>query len=107
MWRHDWHETDAHLNSIKHSHAGPGIGQNATGRSTAPWDLKHDPVILAPMLTDATSHIGIIATRSTSFYPPWLLARRFNRLDHLSGGRIGWNMVTSSEDRAAQNDGPD
>ncbi|GAA4545905.1 NtaA/DmoA family FMN-dependent monooxygenase [Pseudonocardia xishanensis] len=68
---------------------------------------KHDPMMLAPVLADATRNIGIIATCSTSFYPPWLLARRFSTLDHLSGGRIGWNMVTSSEDRAAQNYGMD
>ncbi|GAA1854232.1 NtaA/DmoA family FMN-dependent monooxygenase [Pseudonocardia ailaonensis] len=68
---------------------------------------KHDPMILAPALTDATRNIGIIATCSTTFYPPWLLARRFQTLDHLSHGRIGWNMVTSSEDRAAQNYGMD
>lgn len=68
---------------------------------------KHDPVTLVPLLTAATSRIGIIATCSTSFYPPWLLARRFTTLDHLSKGRVGWNVVTSSEDRAAQNYGMD
>lgn len=83
-------------------------------RGTSEADLKHglyapkhDPVMLAPILATETDHIGIIATCSTTFYPPWLLARRFNSLDHVSGGRIGWNMVTSSEDRAAQNFGLD
>jgi FMN-dependent oxidoreductase (nitrilotriacetate monooxygenase family) len=66
---------------------------------------KHDPMMLVPLLTAATEHLGIIATCSTSFYPPWLLARRFQSLDHISGGRVGWNIVTSSEDRAAQNYG--
>jgi FMN-dependent oxidoreductase (nitrilotriacetate monooxygenase family) len=68
---------------------------------------KHDPVALAPVLAAATERIGIVATASTSFYPPWLLARRFSTLDHISHGRIGWNVVTSSEDRAAQNHGMD
>ncbi|OZF06382.1 MULTISPECIES: NtaA/DmoA family FMN-dependent monooxygenase [Nocardiaceae] len=68
---------------------------------------KHDPVTLVPVLTAATEHIGVIATCSTSFYPPWLLARRFSTLDHVSKGRVGWNVVTSSEDRAAQNYGMD
>ncbi|GAA0306383.1 FMN-dependent oxidoreductase (nitrilotriacetate monooxygenase family) [Kineococcus aurantiacus] len=68
---------------------------------------KHDPVVLAPLLAAATERIGIVATASTSFYPPWLLARRFATLDHISHGRIGWNVVTSSEDRAAQNHGMD
>lgn len=66
---------------------------------------KHDPVMLAPALAAATRHLGIVATCSTSFYPPEILARRFHTLDHLSRGRIGWNIVTSSEDRAAQNFG--
>jgi FMN-dependent oxidoreductase (nitrilotriacetate monooxygenase family) len=66
---------------------------------------KHDPVMLVPALAAATRHLGIVATCSTSFYPPATLARRFHTLDHLSGGRVGWNIVTSSEDRAAQNFG--
>jgi FMN-dependent oxidoreductase (nitrilotriacetate monooxygenase family) len=48
-----------------------------------------------------------IGTASTSFSPPYLLARRMATLDHLTGGRAGWNIVTSSEDRAAQNYGLD
>jgi FMN-dependent oxidoreductase (nitrilotriacetate monooxygenase family) len=69
------------------------------------YSPKHDPLVLAPKLAAATSKIGIIATASTSFYPPWLLARRFASLDHIAHGRIGWNAATSSEDRAAQNHG--
>jgi FMN-dependent oxidoreductase (nitrilotriacetate monooxygenase family) len=71
------------------------------------WAPKGDPVALAPLLTEATRHLGISITASTSFYPPYLLARSMSTLDHLSGGRIGWNVVTSSEDRAAQNFGMD
>ncbi|MCL8025752.1 NtaA/DmoA family FMN-dependent monooxygenase [Nocardioides bruguierae] len=66
---------------------------------------KHDPVPLVPFLTAATERIGVVATMSTSFYPPFMLARTMTTLDHLSGGRVGWNIVTSSEDRAAQNYG--
>ncbi|MCL8026228.1 NtaA/DmoA family FMN-dependent monooxygenase [Nocardioides bruguierae] len=68
---------------------------------------KHDPVLLAPLLADATKGLGIITTVSTSFTPPFMLARSMSTLSHLSSGRIGWNMVTSSEDRAAQNYGMD
>lgn len=68
---------------------------------------KHDPVALVPMLAAATSRLGIVATMSTSFYPPYLLARLVATLDHMSHGRAGWNIVTSSEDRAAQNFGMD
>ncbi|WP_353807732.1 NtaA/DmoA family FMN-dependent monooxygenase [Agromyces sp. SYSU T00194] len=73
-------------------------------------DLKHslyapkgDPLSIAPVLAKATEHIGIISTASTSFYPPFLLARAIATIDHISQGRAGWNIVTSSEDRAAQN----
>jgi FMN-dependent oxidoreductase (nitrilotriacetate monooxygenase family) len=68
---------------------------------------KHDPVLLVPLLARATSHLGLVATMSTSFYPPYLLARSLLTLDHLTRGRVGWNIVTSSEDRAAQNFGLD
>jgi FMN-dependent oxidoreductase (nitrilotriacetate monooxygenase family) len=81
---------------------------------TAELELKHaryapklDPVVAASMLAYATEHIGIVATASTTFYHPYQLARQFSTLDHLSRGRIGWNVVTSSEDRAAQNYGLD
>jgi FMN-dependent oxidoreductase (nitrilotriacetate monooxygenase family) len=75
-------------------------------------DLKHalhspkgDPVPLLAMIAAATSNIGLIATMSTSFYPPFILARVMATLDHLTRGRVGWNIVTSSEDLAAQNYG--
>jgi FMN-dependent oxidoreductase (nitrilotriacetate monooxygenase family) len=66
---------------------------------------KGDPIPLLGMLAQATRHIGLVATMSTSFYPPFLLARTMSTLDHLTRGRVGWNIVTSSEDRAAQNYG--
>ncbi|MCL8026226.1 NtaA/DmoA family FMN-dependent monooxygenase [Nocardioides bruguierae] len=68
---------------------------------------KHDPLALAPLLASVTTNLGIVCTASTSFYPPYQLARAMSTLDHLSRGRIGWNIVTSSEDRAAQNYGLD
>jgi FMN-dependent oxidoreductase (nitrilotriacetate monooxygenase family) len=81
---------------------------------TAELELKHaiyapklDPVPVVSMLAYATEHMGIVATASTTFYPPYLLARAFSTLDHVTRGRVGWNIVTSSEDRAAQNFGMD
>jgi FMN-dependent oxidoreductase (nitrilotriacetate monooxygenase family) len=68
---------------------------------------KLDPVPVVSMLAYATEHIGIVATASSTFYPPYLLARTFSTLDHVTRGRVGWNVVTSSEDRAAQNFGLD
>jgi long-chain alkane monooxygenase len=66
-----------------------------------------DPVPLLSLMSGATSHLGLIGTMSTSFYPPFMVARSMATLDHLSAGRIGWNIVTSSEHRAAQNFGLD
>jgi alkanesulfonate monooxygenase SsuD/methylene tetrahydromethanopterin reductase-like flavin-dependent oxidoreductase (luciferase family) len=52
-----------------------------------------------------TEHIGLIATASTTFDEPYHVARRFASLDHISGGRAGWNIVTTSNPDAALNFG--
>jgi FMN-dependent oxidoreductase (nitrilotriacetate monooxygenase family) len=62
-----------------------------------------DPVALLGLLAGATSHIGLAATASTTFNHPFTLARTFATLDHLSEGRIGWNIVTSTNDGEALN----
>jgi FMN-dependent oxidoreductase (nitrilotriacetate monooxygenase family) len=69
--------------------------------------VRHDPMPLVPLLGAATKRLGIIATASTSFYPPFLAARLFRTLDHLTDGRVGINLVTSSPHAAAQNYGYD
>jgi FMN-dependent oxidoreductase (nitrilotriacetate monooxygenase family) len=66
---------------------------------------KNDPLPLVPLLAQATTRVGIIPTISTSFYPPYLLARLIATLDLMSKGRIGCNFVTSTAERAAQNFG--
>jgi FMN-dependent oxidoreductase (nitrilotriacetate monooxygenase family) len=66
---------------------------------------KFDPSVLASILTQNTSRLGIVATLAITEYPPYLLARLVSTLDHVSKGRAGWNMVTASSDRAAQNYG--
>ena len=66
---------------------------------------KHDPMPLAAMIGAATSRLGVVATMSTLAYPPFMLARLASTLDHICGGRFGWNIVTSGEDIAAQNFG--
>jgi FMN-dependent oxidoreductase (nitrilotriacetate monooxygenase family) len=68
---------------------------------------KHDPVPLATLMAAATKRIGLVATMSTSFYPPFMLARLAATVDHIARGRFGWNIVTSGEDSAAQNFGMD
>ena len=64
-----------------------------------------DPLTLLPALAMITKHLGLIATASTTFEPPYVIARRFASLDHISSGRAGWNMVTTSNPDAALNFG--
>jgi FMN-dependent oxidoreductase (nitrilotriacetate monooxygenase family) len=68
---------------------------------------KLDPAALATALILHTEHLGIVPTLSTSEYPPYLLARRMNTLDHLSRGRIGWNVVTGHSKAGAEQYGMD
>ena len=68
---------------------------------------KNDPMPLVPLIGQATQHLGIVATMTTSFYPPFIGARLAATLDHLTEGRVGLNIVTAHNDRAAQNFGLD
>ena len=68
---------------------------------------KADPMPLVPLLGHVTKGLGIIATMTTAFYPPYLGARLAATLDHLTRGRAGINLVTAHNDRAAQNFGLD
>ena len=64
-----------------------------------------EPFTLLSALSAVTEHIGLIATGSTTFDEPYHVARRFASLDHISGGRAGWNIVTTSNPDAALNFG--
>jgi FMN-dependent oxidoreductase (nitrilotriacetate monooxygenase family) len=64
-----------------------------------------DPLILLPALAVLTKHIGLIATASTTYNEPYHIARKFASLDHISGGRAGWNVVTSGNPDEAMNFG--
>jgi FMN-dependent oxidoreductase (nitrilotriacetate monooxygenase family) len=64
-----------------------------------------EPFTLLSALAAVTERIGLIATGSTTFDEPYHIARRFASLDHLSGGRAGWNVVTTSNPDAALNFG--
>ena len=66
-----------------------------------------DPVTLLSALAVTTSKIGLAATSTTSFNEPYNLARQFASLDHMSGGRAGWNVVTSANEYVAMNFGLD
>src|SRR6478736_3649512 len=62
-----------------------------------------EPVTVLAAVAAVTSRIGLIATASTTYTEPFNLARQFGSLDHISNGRIGWNIVTSWLASAAQN----
>ena len=66
-----------------------------------------DPLTLLPALAAVTEHIGLIATASTTYNEPYHVARKFASLDHISGGRAGWNLVTSANPHEAMNFGRD
>ncbi|PPJ31607.1 LLM class flavin-dependent oxidoreductase [Nocardia nova] len=66
-----------------------------------------EPITLLTAIASATTHPGLIATASTTYYEPYNLARLFSSLDHISGGRAGWNIVTTGTDLAAANFGLD
>jgi len=64
-----------------------------------------DPVTLLSAIAALTDHIGLVATATTSYNEPYNIARKFASLDHISGGRAGWNVVTSSNLSEAYNFG--
>ncbi|MDR6290175.1 FMN-dependent oxidoreductase (nitrilotriacetate monooxygenase family) [Inquilinus ginsengisoli] len=70
-------------------------------------NARLEPLTLLSALSAVTSHIGLIATASSSYSEPYNLARTFASLDHLSGGRAAWNVVTSAMDEEALNFGRD
>jgi len=62
-----------------------------------------EPYTLLSALSAHTKNIGLVCTASTSFEQPFIIARKFATLDHISGGRAGWNVVTSGNETEAQN----
>lgn len=79
----------------------PALDDSAAFR---PWQAL-DPTILLTAMAGATSHVGLVATTSTTFDHPYHVARRFASLDHVSGGRAAWNIVTTQHNAAAGNFG--
>lgn len=71
--------------------------------SGASWFLE--PITALTAMARATEHIGLVTTVSTTFYTPFHAARLLASLDHISGGRAGWNVVTSMFDQEARNHG--
>lgn len=78
---------------------GPRVERNAFG--------VFEPLTLLAALAGVTEHVGLIATVSTGYNEPFHLARKFASIDHISGGRAGWNIVTSAGLDEAANFGLD
>lgn len=67
--------------------------------------VKMDPTVVLMAMAMATTHLGLGATCSTTYYEPFHVARQFATLDQMSGGRVAWNIVTSLNDAEAANFG--
>lgn len=118
-WRHPGSQADAGLN-IEHYRDlartaergkfdmvfladSPGR-ETETDRETTARDgkaAKFEPVTLWAALSQVTSHLGFVATASTTYEDPYSLARKFASLDWISGGRAAWNVVTTGMDVSA------
>ncbi|RKU00099.1 nitrilotriacetate monooxygenase [Burkholderia sp. Nafp2/4-1b] len=72
-------------------------------RTAHSYVAQFEPLTLLSALAAVTERIGLVGTASTSFNEPFHIARKFASLDHISGGRAGWNLVTSSSAHEARN----
>jgi alkanesulfonate monooxygenase len=87
---------------------GVGIRFNDVPRGALSHTCKNvqfEPLTLLSALAMVTQRVGLVATASTTYNEPYHIARKFASLDHISGGRAGWNVVTSATDMEAQNFG--
>lgn len=84
-----------------------GADIEALSRTAQRYVAQFEPITLLSALAAVTKNIGFIATASTSYNEPYHIARKFASLDHISGGRAGWNLVTSASDHEAHNFGRD
>jgi len=91
-----------HLDSIFFAD-GPALFRDVGRRPSGTLE----PTVVLAAIAAVTSRIGLIATASTTYNDPYNLARRFASVDHISGGRAGWNIVTTAHLEAARNFGLD
>jgi N-acetyl-S-(2-succino)cysteine monooxygenase len=76
---------------------------NADARGRMGKVVKFEPMTILAALAAVTKHLGFVATSTTTFNEPYTLARQFASLDMISGGRGGWNLVTSNNEQDALN----
>jgi FMN-dependent oxidoreductase (nitrilotriacetate monooxygenase family) len=126
MWRHPYSETDFCDRTLYESVArtlergcfdlafvpeslSVPVGLNGDHEALVKYGavgaIRHDPSHLVAPMVAATRHLGFTITLSTTFMEPYHLARIFGTLDHFSGGRIAWNVVTSAGESNAYNFG--
>ncbi len=84
---------------------GPARGDYAVNTREGLQIPNNDPSVLLGALAAVTEHLGLVFTSSVLQAHPFEFARRASTLDHLSGGRVGWNVVTSAQESAARNFG--
>ena len=65
--------------------------------------VKFEPMTVLSAVAAVTTHLGLVATNTSTYSEPYTLARQFASLDHISGGRAGWNLVTSNNEAEAFN----
>jgi FMN-dependent oxidoreductase (nitrilotriacetate monooxygenase family) len=81
-----------------------GLATNGAGREGGSAKIAgFEPLTLFAALATQTTHLGFIATNTTTYEEPYTVARKFASLDLISGGRAGWNVVTTATGEAAQN----
>jgi FMN-dependent oxidoreductase (nitrilotriacetate monooxygenase family) len=83
----------------------PGLDNPKKAREREHEHVKHEPLALLAAMSTLTKHVGLVPTVSTSYADPYNTARAVGSLDHLSGGRAGWNVVTGFSVEEAQNYG--
>ncbi|GEK80184.1 LLM class flavin-dependent oxidoreductase [Agrococcus baldri] len=79
-----------------------GDGIEATARGGVQYPVL-DPLVAVPAMAAVTERLGFGVTASVTYEAPYLLARTLTTLDHFTGGRVAWNIVTSYQDSAARN----
>ena len=83
--------------------AAVNLSGNADARGRMGKVVKFEPMTILSALAAVTKHLGLVATSTTTFNEPYTLARQFASLDQISGGRAGWNLVTSNNESDALN----
>lgn len=116
-WRHEAAVTDASVNfgfyreqaqlaeQAKFEFLFVADSVHITERSSPHYLNRFEPLTILSALAAVTSHIGLVGTVTASYSEPFTVARQFASLDHISGGRAGWNVVTSWLDGSARNYG--